>query len=119
MADNANAQDKTPDGDVVVRTVGRDFRVEGNNVDGYIGVSPEYRTYASDTEKPFLSQEDVDFLMKTGLPTDVEKMTMENARTSVRQEEAPAEEDVKSKTAKPPASSGASSGGTSAAGAGK
>jgi hypothetical protein len=86
MADKANTQDQTPDGDFVVRTVGRDFRVAGNNVDGYIGVSAEYRTYASDTEKPFLSQEDVDLLVRSGLPTDVEKMTAENARTSPRQE---------------------------------
>lgn len=31
---------------------GREFAVEGNDTDGYIGVSPEYRTYANETEAP-------------------------------------------------------------------
>jgi len=31
---------------------GRDMRVEGNDVSGYIGVSPEYQNYASETEAP-------------------------------------------------------------------
>lgn len=37
---------------------GRDFRVEGNETDGYVGVSPEYQTYANDTEAPLESDED-------------------------------------------------------------
>lgn len=51
--------------DVVVEEVvieGRDYRVEGNDVSGYIGVSPEYMTYANETEKPLLtSQEEWDY----------------------------------------------------------
>ncbi len=31
---------------------GRDFRVEGNDVSQYVGTSPEYATYANDTEAP-------------------------------------------------------------------
>lgn len=31
---------------------GRDFRVEDNDVSGYVGTSPEYATYANDTEAP-------------------------------------------------------------------
>lgn len=31
---------------------GRDYRVEGNNTDAYIGVSPEYMTYANEAHKP-------------------------------------------------------------------
>lgn len=34
---------------------GRDFRVEGNDVSGYLGVDPEYQTYASETSKPMLT----------------------------------------------------------------
>lgn len=34
---------------------GRDFRVEGNDVSDYLGVDPEYMTYASVAEKPFLT----------------------------------------------------------------
>lgn len=33
-------------------TEGRTFLVEGNDVSGYIGVSPEYQNYASKTEAP-------------------------------------------------------------------
>ena len=71
-----DAQPETrEDGVRVVRTEGRDFRVDGNVVDGYIGVDPEYRTYASPTEKPLLSDEDVAFLERTDLMTDVETLT--------------------------------------------
>lgn len=31
---------------------GRDFRVQGNDISDYIGVSPEYMTYANETDKP-------------------------------------------------------------------
>lgn len=37
---------------------GRDYRVEGNDTSGYIGVSPEYMTYANETEKPLLTSEE-------------------------------------------------------------
>jgi hypothetical protein len=67
---------ETPDGRTVVRTVGRDFRVEGNDVDGYIGVSPEYRGYANETDKPYVTDEDIALLEKGGVPTDVEALTL-------------------------------------------
>lgn len=71
-----DAQPETrEDGVRVVRTEGRDFRVDGNVVDGYIGVDPEYRTYANPNEKPLLSDEDVEFLERTDLMTDVEALT--------------------------------------------
>jgi hypothetical protein len=34
---------------------GRDFAVEGNDTSAYVGVSPEYRTYASETDAPLFS----------------------------------------------------------------
>lgn len=37
---------------------GREFAVEGNDTDGYIGAGPEYRTYANETEAPLSSDED-------------------------------------------------------------
>lgn len=37
---------------------GRDFRVEGNDVSGYLGVDPEYMTYANETEKPHLTDQE-------------------------------------------------------------
>lgn len=36
-------------------TMGRDYRVEGNDVRDYIGVDPEYMTYANATEAPGLT----------------------------------------------------------------
>lgn len=33
-------------------TDGRDFRVEGNDVSEYDNVSPEYMTYAEETQRP-------------------------------------------------------------------
>jgi hypothetical protein len=34
---------------------GRDYRVEGNDVRDYVGVSPEYKTYANEYDKPILT----------------------------------------------------------------
>jgi hypothetical protein len=34
---------------------GRDYRVEGNDVRDYVGVDPEYMTYANPTEAPMLT----------------------------------------------------------------
>lgn len=36
---------------------GRSFAVEGNDLSGYFGVSPEYMTYANDTDRPFKAEE--------------------------------------------------------------
>lgn len=35
----------------------RSFAVEGNKLDGYIGVSPEYQNYASETHAPLTATE--------------------------------------------------------------
>jgi len=37
---------------------GRDYRVEGNKVDEYVAVSPEYATYANKTEAPLATPEE-------------------------------------------------------------
>lgn len=71
------ADDRVVDGVLVVETVGRDFRVEGNDVSGYVGVDAEYRTYASETEKPYLTDEDVKSLVKGGQLTNVEQMSLD------------------------------------------
>lgn len=45
----------------MTQTDGRDYRVEGNDTRGYVGVDPEYQTYANETEKPLnTSQEEWD-----------------------------------------------------------
>lgn len=37
---------------------GRSFAVEGNDLSGYVGVDPEYQTYANDTEAPALNKDE-------------------------------------------------------------
>ena len=37
---------------------GRDFRVEGNKIEQYVGTSPEYATYANKTEEPLAGKSD-------------------------------------------------------------
>lgn len=37
---------------------GRDFRVEDNEIDEYVGTSPEYATYANETEAPLAGKDD-------------------------------------------------------------
>ena len=37
---------------------GRDFAVEGNDLSGYVGVSPEYMNYANETEAPLRGDDD-------------------------------------------------------------
>lgn len=53
-------------------TEGRDFRVEGNDTSGYVGVSAEYRTYANEINKPISSEEDLKFFERHGIQTDDE-----------------------------------------------
>lgn len=36
---------------------GRSFAVEGNDTSKYVGVSPEYKTYANDTEAPLRGED--------------------------------------------------------------
>jgi hypothetical protein len=63
MADTAEEKaDKAPEnitGDWLGDDEARNFGVEGNDLSGYIGVSPEYMTYADDTHKPYSTDEEV------------------------------------------------------------
>jgi hypothetical protein len=53
----ANRDQSDTDGAVVSTQSGRDFAVEDNDTSGYVGVSPEYMTYANDTDKPLQAEE--------------------------------------------------------------
>lgn len=64
-----------PDGTPVFTTIGRDFRGEGNDVSGYVGVDPEYRNYASQTDRPFTTDADVQAMLKSGQLTDIENLS--------------------------------------------
>lgn len=37
----------------------RQFALPGNDVSGYLGVDPEYMTYANETEKPYLTPQEM------------------------------------------------------------
>jgi hypothetical protein len=39
---------------------GREFAVEGNDLDGYIGAGAEYQTYANETEAPLRAEDSVE-----------------------------------------------------------
>jgi len=45
---------------------GRDFTIEGNDTSGYVGVDPEYRNYANETDRPYLTDEEREQLVATG-----------------------------------------------------
>lgn len=43
---------------------GRDYRVEGNDTTHYVGTSPEYMTYANETEAPYVGTDEDAALQK-------------------------------------------------------
>jgi hypothetical protein len=51
----------------------RNLAVEGNDLNGYIGVSPEYMSYADETHKPFSTPEEI-------IPT-VEQLAFDDIQT--------------------------------------
>jgi hypothetical protein len=61
------------------------WAVEGNEVDNYVGVSPEYMTYANDSDKPRRAEE--------GAEAEVEKQLLE--RTSAEKPKNTQKEEVK------------------------
>lgn len=57
--DKKNDKVDNPTGDWLGDSQARNFAVEGNDLSGYIGVDPEYMTYADDTHKPYSTDEEV------------------------------------------------------------
>lgn len=51
---------------------GRSFTIEGNDTSGYVGVDPEYRNYANETDRPILSDEVRERMKEHGHLTDDE-----------------------------------------------
>lgn len=61
-----NPEDQAPhDGEV------NQYAVEGNDLSGYVGVSPEYATYANETEKPSLTDEEAEAAEAQSEPSEV------------------------------------------------
>lgn len=55
----------------------RNFTLEGNDTSGYVGVDPEYRNYANETDKPLLGDDERIRLAEVGLLTDDEKLAIQ------------------------------------------
>jgi len=93
---------------------GRDFAVEGNDTEGYIGANPEYRTYANETEAPLKADEDsaeqkvADYFVDT-MNTEAVKPGEQDSSESDKKEEAPKVSASKTETKAPAKSSGSSS----------
>lgn len=62
---------------------GRTYAVEGNKTDGYLNTSPEYQTYANDTEKPLRADD--------GVTSKLEGVAYETAAEVEGDEESPSE----------------------------
>lgn len=62
MADTEDKKDEVQENLTAERlgdSEARNFAVEGNDLSGYIGVDPEYMTYADETHKPYSTDEEV------------------------------------------------------------
>lgn len=64
----------------------RNFTLEGNDTSGYVGVDAEYRNYANEIDRPYLTDEEREHLKTVGQLTDDEKLAA--------QQEQPADEQV-------------------------
>lgn len=62
---------------------GRSFAVEGNDTDDYVGVSPEYRTYANDTEAPHRGEGVEEVIQTLQQDSDEENATVLGADSAV------------------------------------
>lgn len=71
----------------------RNFTLEGNDTSGYVGVDPEYRNYANETDKPYLTDDEREHLRTVGQPTDDELLAAQQEEQADEQaEEKSAEE---------------------------
>jgi hypothetical protein len=81
---------------------GRDFRVEGNKTDNYVGTSPEYMTYANKTEAPVEAKDSAESkvfeLFNEQLNTEPVKPASKEAESDSEDEE---EEEPKGSTSSP------------------
>lgn len=57
----------------------RDFAVEGNDKSAYLGTSPEYQTYANDTEKPMRAEDGPEKVLEDEVYEDKEKQEEQDA----------------------------------------
>lgn len=67
---------------------GRDFAVEGNDLDGYVGVSPEYQNYANETEAPVEADDSAENKVIAEFAEGQEALQKGKKSTDERKEEA-------------------------------
>ncbi len=99
-AEDTSAVTETPAPVDEIVVDGRDYRVEGNDISGYVGVDPEYMTYANETEKPLnTAQEQWDLGLLDHLEGNMDKAEecdetaeAEADETEAEESEAPVEE---------------------------
>lgn len=75
-------------------TEGRSFRIEGNDTSGYVGVDPEYRNYANETDKPIIGDEQREVMDALGILTDDEAVEQNKGNWSPPSGEAAPEQTV-------------------------
>ena len=66
-------------GEVAPEVKGREFAVEGNELEGYAGTSPEYMTYANETEKPLMASGGAEAVIEERIRT-AEEERAENSK---------------------------------------
>jgi hypothetical protein len=86
--------------EAVESTEARDMRVEGNDVDAYVGVDPMYMNYANETEKPYPFEDDEQVFQveqqaevqaedvkaaDSGEPVDVNKKVAEKSASAAKE----------------------------------
>lgn len=58
MAENSKAETVSDTDEGAREVAEKNYAVKGNDLSGFRGVSPEYMTYASETEKPVAKKDD-------------------------------------------------------------
>lgn len=79
---------------------GRTYAVEGNKLDGYVGVSGEYATYANDTEAPVKADESAESKVIESFNEQITQLETEgrigdDPAKDEEEDEAPVESDSK------------------------
>jgi hypothetical protein len=81
---------------------GRDYRVEGNDLENYISTSPEYMTYANETEAPLRADDSVEEEVADEFRDHLDSLNLGG------REDADSESDTAGVAAPPPAAKGSS-----------
>ena len=62
---------------------GRSFAVEDNDLDGYIGVSPEYQNYADETHAPLSAEKSAEAVVENRVAEHLEDLTEQSRQVGL------------------------------------